>query len=256
MFVLAGFIAQAERWAEFSEAWQRHLTTAPKIRYLKMAEAAKLNGQFRFWKPKARDEKLAGCVEILKTFAQRAIHVTIDLPAFETRMAPNLLKSMSSAYFMGCYSILAGICYDILDTGASQCVEVIFDEHLIFAPRVSVWYPVIKEAIETRTPELRGILPLGPMFKDDEQYLPLQASDVLAWMFRMAFSGLRNEFEWIASELSPVIPMSSYSSIFVGERMDRIYAKSLDVQFSPELVRKWRSIPGLSGAHKGKLKKR
>ena len=222
-----------------------------------MSEAIKLDGQFRFWKTDTRDRKLAGCVKILKQFARRAIYVVIDTEAFKTRWAPHLLRPMSSPYFMGCYSILSGVCFDVLDEfGASEKIEVIFDEQVIFAPRINAWYPIIKDSIEIKNPELRGILPLALMFKDDQEFVPLQASDVIAWLFRMAHSGERNEFEWIAEELSPAIPMSKYSSVFDADRMDRIHIKSLNIQFPRELVKKWRDSLGIDYLAKQKPKTR
>jgi hypothetical protein len=135
IFSLAGFIGRAEQWAEFSNAWQTQLTGSPSIRYLKMADAAKLNGQFRFWKPGERDDKLKGFSEIIKRYTpQKAIHATIDLGAFEKHMAPHLHGPMSDPYFIGCHAILAGVGHEVLDSGLSGELEVIFDEQLIFGP--------------------------------------------------------------------------------------------------------------------------
>ena len=68
VFVLAGFMGNAERWAEFSDAWSDYLKLAPSVRYVKMNEAVKLNGEFRSWKPEERDRKLAGCADIINRF--------------------------------------------------------------------------------------------------------------------------------------------------------------------------------------------
>jgi hypothetical protein len=255
---LAGFIATAEKWAEFSEQWAQHLSSSPRIGHFKMAEAVKLNGEFRFWKPETRDRKLEGFISILRRFAQRAINVVIDLPAYEEQIAPYLLQPMSSPYFMGAYTILSGVCLDVLDEiGRSEKIELIFDQQAIFAPRMRAWYPLVKDLIEHSSPELQGMLPLTPIFKDDKEFLPLQASDVIAWLFRMACSGQRNRFEWIADELSPAIPMSKYSNTFESERMGRIYAQSLNVKFPPALVGKWRDSIGLGTSRtKPRTKKR
>jgi len=241
VFVLAGFIGPAEQWAVFSGRWKAWLDSPPSIKYLKMNEAVKLKGEFRGWKPAERDKKLAGGVEIIKQFPLRAIHVTIDLEAFEKNWSPHLAKPMNSPYFMGCYTILSGICYDQLDLEVSDPVEVIFDNHVIFAPRINLWYRLIREAWETiYDSALKAVLPSAPRFEDDKQFVPLQASDILAWLFRMAFSGRRNRFEWIAGELSPLIPMSTYASVFSADRMNRIAALSYKQKFSPETVKRWK----------------
>lgn len=252
VFVLAGYIAKAERWAEFSTAWKKHLCESPSIAYLKMAEAVKLDGQFRHWEASARDEKLRGCVEIIKRCApQHAIHCAIDLDAYQKRRSRSYAKEgpVSHPYLLGSHIMLSAVCYEILDSFSNEQIEVIFDTHLIFAPRLKLWYPVIVEAMGCSKDEdirhLSKTLPPDPMFRDDEQYVPLQASDMLAWLFRMAFSGQRNQFEWIATELAPLIPMSKYSTVLTAERMDRQHAMSSEIDFPDELVEKWVENLGL-----------
>ena len=151
VFTLAGFIGPAEKWAALSNNWRDHLKTPPSIRFLKMNEAAKLDGEFRFWEAKDRDAKLVGFVDIIKRHTpQKAIHVTIDLKAFERHMAPHLYKPMSNPYFIGSNAIMAGIGHEVLDSGILEEPEIIFDEHLIFGPRLKMWYPLIKAAMKGR----------------------------------------------------------------------------------------------------------
>jgi hypothetical protein len=80
VFTLAGFIGAAEKWAALSNSWRDHLKAPPSIKYFKMNEAAKLDGQFRFWEAKNRDDKLHGFVDIIKRHTpQQAIHCTIQV---------------------------------------------------------------------------------------------------------------------------------------------------------------------------------
>jgi hypothetical protein len=112
-----------------------------------------------------------------------------------------------------------------------------------------MWYPLIKAAMESREDydlgKLYNVLPSDLMFRDDEIFLPLQAADMLAWITRMAFSGVRNEFEWIATELSPLIPISGYSSLFDAQRMEGIHLASLKMKFPPSLIQEWKEKLGL-----------
>jgi len=56
------------------------VNTPPKIEYLKMAEAAKLKGQFQHFDATQRNDKLKECVAIIKRhLPQWAIHVTVDI---------------------------------------------------------------------------------------------------------------------------------------------------------------------------------
>ena len=252
VFVLAGFIARADLWAKFSDEWSKTLNEWPTIEYLKMNEAAKLDGQFRGWSVAARDEKLRKLVAVLvRNAPRRAIHFTYDTADFQKYRVPRILPPIADPYFEGACGIMAGVCYDEIDLGVPEEVEIIFDEHSIFRPRLHLWYPLLKARYELYDPALKGVLPMQPLFKDDKKFVPLQAADVVAWLFRTAFSGQRTEFEWIASALTPLVPMSNYRSIFTAERMNRINAMNLD--FPIELIRQWEKDIGIKISNKQKM---
>ena len=232
VFVFAGFLGQAERWAEFSDEWQVWAEARPAIRYLKMNEAAKLKGEFRHWSSRARDAKLEGFIEIIRRFPEKAIYATLDTVALRAR--PDFTENLVGSGYHGMFfSVLAGVCYEILEAKTFPVgpFEIIFDEHLIFGPRIRLWYPLIRtNLIEKYDAELAKVLPAHPIFKDDQEFRPLQAADVIAWLFRTAASGQRTQFEWIADRLEPVIPMSVYSGHFDGKRLDKIAAMSREYQ--------------------------
>ena len=247
VFVLAGLISTADKLADLSTAWSRQLQTEPTIKYLKMYEATRACGEFAGWSEHRIETKLRGLVETVKYHAHRAIHVTIDLEAHE-----RLHKDSPSRdpYFMGFYAILSGVCYEFLDNFSDEKqIEVIFDENRIFGPRVALWYPAIKDLLATRgdldQQALADVLPPQPLFKDDQAFVPLQAADMLAWLFRTAFSGQRTRFEWIATELMPSIPMSEYVSVFTEERIKHQIALSHDLELPPlNYLESWRGVLG------------
>jgi Protein of unknown function (DUF3800) len=251
VFVLAGFIARADLWVKFSNEWSDVLNERPAIEYLKMNEAAKLVGQFRRWSETARDEKLRKLVNVLvRNAPRRAIHFTYNIADFQKYRAPRSLPPMANPYFEGALGIMAGVCYDEIDLGVPEEVEIIFDEHVIFRPRLHMWYPLLKAGLELYDPAMKGVLPLQPRFKDDKRFAPLQAADIVAWLFRTAFSGQRTEFEWIATELTHLVPMSNYRSIFTAERMNRINSMNLD--FPIELIHQWEKDLGIKISAKQK----
>jgi hypothetical protein len=66
-FVLAGLIADAERWASLSDQWQAVLDLGPKLDYFKMSEASYLTKQFSLWRgwtKELRDRRVDNLVEI------------------------------------------------------------------------------------------------------------------------------------------------------------------------------------------------
>src|ERR1700730_9070242 len=60
VFVLGGFVAPAEEWAKFSDAWAAALEAKPRIRLLKTNDAMHVppHGEFRGLSEESRDEKL------------------------------------------------------------------------------------------------------------------------------------------------------------------------------------------------------
>jgi hypothetical protein len=89
-------------------------------------------------------------------------------------------------------------------------------------------------------PELVPILPSDILFRDDRNFLPLQAADMLAWLLRKALNGERSEWEWIAEELTPDIPMAEHSSIFSADRMKGILNLSQEIPLDPVKFEEWR----------------
>jgi hypothetical protein len=58
LYVMAGWVATAAQWAAFSDEWQQFLDMKPSIAFLKMNDAMTLDGEFRWWREQARDEKI------------------------------------------------------------------------------------------------------------------------------------------------------------------------------------------------------
>ena len=254
IFVFAGFLGRAERWVQFSSEWSAWLALSPAISYLKMNEAVKLVRQFRGWGERERNEKLRGCITILKKYPQLAIHVSVNIKDFQQSMADAMPDKLRDPYFLAFFGILAGVCYELLDMGVPEAIEVIFDEHSIFRPRVNAWYSWMRDNIgEFHDYALQRVLPPSPIFKDDKELVPLQAADVLAWLFRNALSGNRNEFEWMAEELSPVIPMSQYATVYDAERMENVHRLTDEMarRISPRRAWEFAKVLGIKKPKRG-----
>ncbi len=214
-----------------------------------MNEAAKLSEQFKHYSREDRDKKLRGCVEILKEYPQKAIQVSVNIGDFQRHIAHEMPRSVRDPYFLAFFGILSAVCYEVNDTGAPEEVEVIFDEHSIFRPRIDVWYPWVRDNIGIlHDPALSRVLPLNPLFRSDKVFVPLQPADMLAWLFRNAYSGNRNEFEWIAVELMKAeIPMSIYATMYDAERMRHVseLTTSMLAKITPQMVKTFEQRVGL-----------
>lgn len=226
----AGFISPAEEWAEFSNEWQRCLDAPPTLKSFKMREAANNpSGEFRNWKKDDVRRKVRELVQIIRRHAKLAIHCTTSIRDFDALFSSQD-GPLANPYCLSFYAILTGIGYEAAEMNAER-LELIFDQHDKYARLVKSVYPYMKKKCD---PELARMLPVEPLFRDDVEFLPLQAADLLAWLFRKAFNGLQTEWEWIAGELMPAIPMSRYSTLYTRDRLENVHRMTADVVLTPE----------------------
>jgi hypothetical protein len=217
VFVFAGQIAPAVMWGEFSDRWRAVLDEPPRIRYFKMYEAAKYKKQFYGWSKEKRDDKLYRLARVISRCGFTAIHTTITLADFRASAATQYRRPLSDPYFYAFHLAIHGVAHDLLDRGQKYRFEMFFDENSHFGPKAKAWYPIMREWAE---PEVRAIMPVEPLFRTDDEFLPLQAADMLAWCFRMAYTSEREaefkEFKWLLPTIFTV-PVSDYSITFKGE---------------------------------------
>src|SRR4051812_20457247 len=64
--VLGGWIAPAESWAAFAEAWQQALEMRPRLKYFKMTECMGLAGEFSGWSKESRDLRLRYLIKLIE----------------------------------------------------------------------------------------------------------------------------------------------------------------------------------------------
>lgn len=264
VIVLAGFVGRADRWLQFSNQWQTLLNSSPKIKYLKMHEATKLQGEFEGWEPLKRDIKLLELVDALRRFPPLVrVHIATDVDAFhqfrDKIPAPNIV---SNPYFTSITEIILSICNEALRLGQTTEVEIIFDRHDIFSRRIQLWYPPIRELIAHNFPALDDVMPHSLHFKDDVEFLPLQVADMAAWFTRMGFSKRAHEFDWVGTILSEAVSLSRHAHFFDAASLSRVASgvPLLVPNFPDEWITFWKSRMKISDkmlrAAKTKKKKR
>lgn len=132
-------------------------------------------------------------------------------------------------------------CYELIEQGVKERFEIIFDENVILGPRVKRWYPVFRSQME---PEERAIMPIEPIFRDDEQFVPLQVADLLAWLIRRERAGFNHPFGWIPIAMNN-LTWSGHVQTFDRERLQGIRDLSLQHPISDALFRRTNQLLGL-----------
>lgn len=225
-FVMCGVVSDSPRWAGFSEEWQRCLRTSPSIRRFKMSEAAGLSGEFYGWDPRERDAKLLQLARIINKYVEFVIYCGINVDAHKKTWRSTLSKPLNERYFWPFHITIMGVTFDLADLGWRERFEIVFDEHVIFGPRAKAWYRLVQEAVRFREPSSYPLMPVEPVFRDDESCPPLQAADLYAWCFRRNTDKPDEPtFEWLLPELTNV-SLSRYSQYYDEERMKAVLKES------------------------------
>jgi hypothetical protein len=225
-FVLAGLVGSSASWAEFSDEWRAVLEEYPAIRSFKMKEAAgRPSGQFRGMTDEQRDDKLRALARVINRHPKVSTFSMIDLDVHAETWA-TLPKPHSEPYFWPYQNTIMAVCHELWDSGSRERFEIIYDEDVIFGPRARLWYPAIKRLMEIQFPEQATILPIDPMFKSDDEFLPIQAADMFAWCARnSADKQDPDSFSWLRKEM-PRVRGTEYSQYYDGERLRAVMAET------------------------------
>ena len=206
VFVLAGFIAEAEAWAAFTDEWDEELTRYPKIKYFKMKEAHALNGQFEGVSSLARDHKVGRLASLCSKHLSGELACVVRHLDYAAQFANKYAPRMDDPYIlmmMGTY-ILA---FHWLETQGKkgEKVNFIFDRQL---EKETVVREMFAEFAKMPGNDLEPIgLPPTPNFDDDKSTPALQAADLLAWHIRRRF----------ADRESPANETVSAANEFIGK---------------------------------------
>lgn len=219
-FVFAGILGIADEWGIFSDAWRACLQEAPAVRGpFKMRDAARLQSQFFGWPKEQRDEKLRALARIVNEHNRVCVQCTFDLGAHKESWA-KLNKPMNEPYFWAYHVMIMALGFEVYDLGfTDKRFEIIFDDNVIHGLRAKRWYPMIREVIRAREPDLFPILPVDPVFRDDEDCVPLQAADMFAWCTRRNTTHPDEpKFDWLLDEM-PNVKGSHHSQFYDADRM-------------------------------------
>lgn len=173
-FVLSGFVASVPRWAAFSDQWREALDDGPSIKYLKMSEAAGLTGEFGNWSARKRNEKLGKLFPIIAGIKPMGIRSIIPCGSFHQNVKGKIAKTLNSPYFL---ALLRNGDLDVTDPAYK--VDFTFDENPKLKSLIDRWYGIVMSELPAWA---AGLISNNPIFRDDKQFLPLQAADSHAWL--------------------------------------------------------------------------
>ena len=200
LFVLAGYISTAERWAAFSEEWWKLIDgSGPphyrKLDYFKMAEM----------QSELDRERCGWFYRIIEDHVQAAISCVIDVPGL-TRAVDSIkwppsfynVEKIKNPYFFAFKAIVNVLAQFQEKMNLREPVHFVFDEDTEKIAVLNAW-----EYLKLgSTPNVRNLMGPTPIYEDDQKALPLQAADLYAWWVRYwEVNGIRDgvaqlRFDW------------------------------------------------------------
>jgi hypothetical protein len=227
-FVIAGLASTAAKWAAFSDEWRACLDAPPYIKGkpFKMSQAAGCNGAFYRFDERARDERLLELARIINRYVEVVTYSVIDLDAHAQTWAKFTQKPRNEPYFWPFMNTINAMTFSLYDAGLRERFEIIFDEQVIFGPRARLWYPLMRAVVKHREPEAAEIMPVDPIFRPDDEFLPIQAADLYAWTIRKNTSDPASRaFDFLLPEMRNV-SLSEYAQYYDLERMTAVLEES------------------------------
>jgi hypothetical protein len=176
IFVLAGYIAAVPEWLNFNKQWQTVLDLPPKWEAFKMSQARHHYGTLA-------NERLRQFHEVIENNVRGAVVASVDLDAYYQFFgAPtDKKKPLRNPYYVLLIDLVIQLKRILphmeLD---DDKIEFIFDEQM--TEKVAIqesWVGIAK----TR-PDIAAHLGNEPKWEKEEEFLPLQAADKIAWWAR------------------------------------------------------------------------
>jgi hypothetical protein len=183
-FALAGYFGSPEQLMDFAHDWDDELKREPKLDYVKAYEAFGPHTQFRGWTETVRDERLVKFIKLIAKHSLKGIAFVIDNKPFSLIRG---LKDADGEHFkdpnLFAYLMSLSLFLQALPDFGESVADMVFDYEVISRRQAARAYEKIKT--EARWKDLANrLLRPEPHWETDNDFLPLQAADLLAYCVR------------------------------------------------------------------------
>ena len=182
-FVMAGYVGPVTAWDSFDAPWRSVLADDPKIPYFHAVEAQSLrsDGVWAGISETERDSKIDRLIKVIHTSDIQAVYVRLKQADYDEIFRGKVPDKWDSPYYC-LFSSFVSLCGLILpgQFAADGPIEFAFDNHQKYRKHGQEFYDGTRLLIQEQTaPNIH--------FRNDEDFPPLQAADLLAWQVRRAF---------------------------------------------------------------------
>jgi hypothetical protein len=172
VLVLAGYISTAEKWSAFSKEWEQGLTLRQSLPF-KMSEIDLESEQ--------QMEYVRYLYRVIEQHVDAQVGVAINCEEL-AKWVPEMdvQQRLVNPYLLGHKAIINVTAQLQRQAGLTDKIDFIFDKRSE-ASKIQRGFDYY---LTTLTPEFEEVTGNPPIFRDDKEFLPLQAADLLAWWMR------------------------------------------------------------------------
>jgi hypothetical protein len=184
--VLAGYVASAETWADFSRRWAAVLAEPPALEYLHTTDAMALKKQFRGWTEDARDAKLAKLIDVINnTDILYGAAAIINNQDFQRVATGHPDRRISDPFLFLFAQVLRGLLLAHRDLGPKDNLEFVFEDMSEAGHHLS---DIFEDLMYTAPGSVQALgITNKPVFKGKKDGMPLQAADLVVNRVRRFF---------------------------------------------------------------------
>jgi len=236
--VLAGYMARSEAWATFATEWAELLTIRPSWKRFKMSEI------MSNWPGEETGERVVHHYRLIEKYVDSAICVVVPRrPITKAARDLGMPNFAQNPYYLAWRAIITLCLKWKNDAGVSEPIDFIFDQQQGEAAVVSAGWDNFTKGMPI---EWSGLAKNRPIFRSDDDFLPLQAADLLAWWMRKRYEAygtiLRESFPfpWIqARQNGPEMYLSEYDERGIRKQM-KLDRQALLRDFCVSMSATWR----------------
>lgn len=194
--VLAGWLGPAERWATFSEEWDKALRWK-RLKRFKMDEFLGRSGEFHGWDESDRTQFIKYLMNIIRERAFKGIGVTLSGQKYSNVFGKTLSRKWDVPYSLMLFQLVSNT-VQRFDYNDLERIDFVFDEQPGQIGHIYEEWDKFKRLAPERLQGRIGDI----VFRSDERVLPLQAADMYAGWIRRIVPSLE------AGETPPEAPWS------------------------------------------------
>lgn len=181
-YVLAGYVATAPDWIEFSKDWDAVCKEAPSTPDFHMTKAWGMPGPYKWHSVEDRNAKINDLAGVIDKWASYRVDVVLSRPAYEDIVQGRIPPNLDDPYFICFYNAILASCHLLNKLNVEGIVDWIIDKQTPITEDQAVrWYHWVKAH---QPMEISKHLGSTPIFRHDSEALPLKAADMYAWTIR------------------------------------------------------------------------